>query len=269
MTKIPDALCGDRELQVVRVSEGKVELRHLWMPYNPPLVFALLLAAGTLTFLLMLGWPHSWEALSLEAVLLVLIGYAAAALSFNATYLVVTPTRLCWRYGPLPWRPGGWVAAEDVRACTYGRVCRTTTRTELVRQSRVNSARPQYALSVCLHRTGGEIRLCDSLLEERATAAAAQLLAEALGGVPVERGEQSPRALLPQNWVLAPLLGLLALLGLLGLLLVTLLTAHPRAMEGLNAVGTPAHSSRVRASRGGDSETPREESGQRTDRSRE
>jgi hypothetical protein len=184
-----------KQVEVRRDDDEALELRQAWMPVKSSLVFGVMMAIFALVLLLMFGPPDSAETLAVMAGIFVLVGYVTAAQCFNFTIMVVTETGLRWRNGPLPWRRGGRLRAEEIAAVVYGKVRKTYSAEESERFRRYGDRkRTFYAVGVLLRSGKGNRRLFEGMLNEADGAMTAELIAGRLGGIEVQQAEQEDLA---------------------------------------------------------------------------
>jgi hypothetical protein len=226
MSRLPDPyrfgnVKNAKEVEVLRRDgDEALELRQVWMPYSPPLVFSGVMGVFTLVLLLMFGLPDSEETLAVMGGILVLIGYAVAAQCFNSTVVTVTESELRWRHGPFPWRRGGRLPAGEIASVAYGKVRKTNSPGESERGRRYgHRKRSFYAVGVRLRseKSAGRLfRLFDGMLNEGTAAMLAETISghldngsaskgSGISGIEVQRAEQEDLAentVLRVTWVI-------------------------------------------------------------------
>jgi hypothetical protein len=218
-----EALRRAREVEVRRLPGGAVELRHVWMPYNRPLVFVALNALYALPLAYLFGLPRTREGAALCGGILAFIAYALAAQCFNSTRLSADAEGLSWRHGPLPWRLGGRIAAREIAAISFGEKPNSVSREEsemMMRHNLTDYRKPSfYAVSVRL-RDARERRVLDKVGNAQEAEGAAQAIAGALGGLKVEQATQPDRGRRSGEW-----LSWLAIIGTLLLMVLIVVLA--------------------------------------------
>ena len=210
-----------KEIEVRRRPGGAVELRHVWMPYNPPLVFVALTVFFALPLFYFFGLPRSREGFAISGCVMGFIVYAVAAQCFNSTHLSVNGGGLSWRHRPFPWRRGSsWIASSEIAAISFGQQPRRLSREESEMNFRSGYRPPAfYAVSVRL-RAARDRRVFNNISNLEEAEAAARVIAEALGGVAVEHTTQPDQSRRLKDW-----LGVMAIIGTLLLMILIVMLA--------------------------------------------